>query len=122
MKFTKDNLQIHMAENCRYIFYKSDNPNFQPKFSFVARLKYGAKTSAPSFRRFLIDNFTVEEYFERITNNEMPLDILRSKGYLLLHIRQWLKRDGYPQTLEGYQSWRNEIRMFLLAQHKKEVA
>ena len=113
MKFTKDNLQIKKGDNCNYIFYGA---------KFVARLKYGAKTSAPSFRRFLIDNFTVEEYFERITNNEMPLDILKSKGYLLLHIRQWLKRDGYPQTLEGYQSWRNEIRMFLLAQHKKEVA
>ena len=113
MKFTKDNLQIKKGVNCNYIF-------FGPKF--VARLKYGAKTSAISFKRFLIDHFTVEEYFERITNNEMPLDILKSKGYLLLHIRQWLKRDGYPQTLEGYQSWRNEIRMFLLAQHKKEVA
>ena len=101
MKFTKDNLQIKKGVNCNYIF-------FGPKF--VARLKYGAKTSAPSFRRFLIDNFTVEEYFERITNNEMPLDILKSKGYLLLHIRQWLKRDGYPQTLEGYQSWRNKRR------------
>ena len=113
MKFTKDNLQIKKGVNCNYIF-------FGPKF--VARLKYGAKTSAPSFRKFLIDHFTVEEYFERITNNEMPLDILRSKGYLLLHIRQRLKRDGYPQTVEGYQSWRNEIRMFLLEQHKKEVA
>ena len=113
MKFTKDNLQIKKGVNCNYIF-------FGPKF--VARLKYGAKTSAPSFRRFLIDNFTVEEYFERITNNEMPLDILRSKGYLLLHIRQWLKRDGYPQTVEGYQSWRNKTRLFLLEQLQREVA
>ena len=117
MKFTKDNLQIKKGDNCNYIFYLEGKD-----IKFVARLKYGTKTSAPSFRRFLIDNFTVEEYFERITNNEMPLDILKSKGYLLLHIRQWLKRDGYPQTLEGYQSWRNEIRMFLLEQHKKEVA
>ena len=101
MKFTKDNLQIKKGDNCNYIFFGS---------KFIARLKYGAKTSAPSFRRFLIDNFTVEEYFERITNNEMPLDILRSKGYLLLHIRQWLKRDGFPQTVEGYQSWRNKRR------------
>ena len=113
MKFTKDNLQIKKGDNCNYIFYGA---------KFVARLKYGAKTSAPSFKRFLIDNFTVEEYFERITNNEMPLDILKSKGYLLLHIRQWLKRDGYPQTVEGYQSWRNKTRLFLLEQHQREVA
>jgi len=52
----------------------------------------------------------------------MPLPILESKGYLLLHIRQWLKRDGYPQTVEGYQSWRNKTRLFLLEQHQREVA
>ena len=117
MKFTKDNLQIKKGDNCNYIFYLEGKD-----LKFVARLKYGAKTSAVSFKRFLIDHFTVEEYFERITNNEMPLDILKSKGYLLLHIRQWLKRDGYPQTVEGYQSWRNKTRLFLLEQHQREVA
>ena len=60
--------------------------------------------------RFLINHFTVEEYFDRIANNEMPNDILRSKGYLLLHIRQWLKRDGYPQNVEGYEAWRRKRR------------
>ena len=98
-KFTKDNLQIKKGDNCNYIFYGE---------KFVARLKYGAKTSAPSFRKFLIYNFTVEEYFERIINGEMPLDILKSKGYLLLHIRQWLKRDGFPQTLEGYKLFKEK--------------
>jgi hypothetical protein len=110
MKFTKDNLQISKGDNCNYIFFESDDANFQPKFSFVVRLKYGAKSSAPSFRRFLIDHFTVKEYFDRITNNEMPNDILRSKGYLLLHIRQWLKQYGYPQTVEGYENWRKDRR------------
>ena len=100
-KFTIDNLQIKKGDNCNYIFYG-------PKV--VARLKYGAKSSAKSMVRFLINHFTVEEYFDRIANNEMPNDILRSKGYLLLHIRQWLKRDGFPQTVEGYQAWRNKRR------------
>ncbi len=100
-KFTKDNLDIKKGDNCNYIFYG---------LKYVARLKYGAKSSAPSFRRFLINHFTVEEYFDRIANNEMPNDILKSKGYLLLHIRQWLKEYGYPQTVEGYENWRKDRR------------
>ena len=105
-KFTKDNLHIQKGDTCSYIIFT----NHIGIDIFVARLKYGATSSAKSFVRFLINHFTVEEYFDRITNNEMPNDILRSKGYLLLHIRQWLKRDGYPQTVEGYQAWRRKRR------------
>tara|TARA_R110002020_G_C16092222_1_gene757985 strand:- start:24 stop:473 length:450 start_codon:yes stop_codon:yes gene_type:complete len=108
-KFTIDNLYIHSGDNCSYItYYEPCEHGCREKF--VARLKYGATSSAKSMVRFLINNFTVEEYFDRITNNEMPNDILRSKGYLLLHIRQWLKRDGYPQNVEGYQAWRRKRR------------
>jgi len=108
-KFTKDNLSIQKGNNCNYIFYYDDRI-LRTNATFVARLKYGATSSAKSFVRFLINHFTVEEYFDRITNNEMPNDILRSKGYLLLHIRQWLKRDGYPQNVEGYEAWRRKRR------------
>ena len=69
MKFTKDNLQIKKGDNCNYLFYESDNPNFQPKFSFVARLKYVAKTSAPSFRRFLID-LKIQELQLKVKEND----------------------------------------------------
>ena len=108
-KFTIDNLYIHSGDNCSYItYYEPCEHGCREKF--VARLKYGAKSSAKSMVRFLINHFTVEEYFDRIANNEMPNDILRSKGYLLLHIRQWLKRDGYPQNDEGYEAWRRKRR------------
>jgi hypothetical protein len=108
-KFTIDNLYIHSGDNCSYItYYEPCEHGCREKF--VARLKYGAKSSAKSMVRFLINHFTVEEYFDRITNNEMPNDILRSRGYLLLHIRQWLKRDGYPQNVEGYEAWRRKRR------------
>jgi len=104
-KFTIDNLSISKGDKGNFIaYYEPCEHGCREKF--VARLKYGAKTSAPSFRRFLIDNFTVEEYFDRLDNAETPLAILKSKGYLLLHIRQWLKRDGFPQTTEGYKLWR----------------
>ena len=108
-KFTIDNLHIQAGDDCSYItYYEPCEHGCREKV--VARLKYGAKSSAKSMVRFLINHFTVEEYFDRIANDEMPSNILRSKGYLLLHIRQWLKRDGFPQTVEGYQAWRRKRR------------
>ena len=103
-KFTIDNLHIHSGDKCRYITYYEPCENGRRE-RVIARLKYGAKSSAKSMARFLINHFTVEEYLDRIADGEMPLDIVGAKGYLLLHIRQWLKRDGFPQTTEGYKLW-----------------
>lgn len=68
---------------------------------FVARFKY-ARSGRASFIAFLIRNFTVEEYFARLKAGEAPLTILESRGYLLPHIRKWLKRDGYAVTSAGF--------------------
>ena len=111
-KFTIDNLHIqgvktNAGDTCSYITYYEPCESCSRE-KVVARLKYGAKSSAKSMVRFLINHFTVEEYFDRIANDEMPNDILKSKGYLLLHIRQWLKRDGLPQTVEGYELFRKK--------------
>lgn len=54
---------------------------------------------------FLIKNFTVEEYFQRLNALETPLHILESKGYILPHIKKWLKEGGYPVTREGYRAF-----------------
>lgn len=97
-KFTKENL---FQEGEYLTLSRSRNER-----KVIARFKYGAKTSIPSFRKFLIDFFQIEEYLDRIADGEMPLHIVQSKGYLTLHIRQWLKRDGFPQTTEGYKLWR----------------
>lgn len=59
--------------------------------AFVARFKRGKKFSA-SFIEFLIDNFTVEEYFARLTAGEAPLTILRSAGYIHPSIARKLQR------------------------------
>lgn len=58
---------------------------------FVARFKRGKKFSA-SFIEFLIDNFTVEEYFARLTAGEAPLTILQSAGYIHPSIARKLQR------------------------------
>ena len=67
---------------------------------FVARFKHkpGAKGS---FITFLTKNFTVEEYFAAMASGLAPLQIVEPKGYILPHIRKWLKEAGLPLTREG---------------------
>lgn len=76
---------------------------------FIARFKYRRSDQA-GFISFLIKNFTVEEYFERMENGESPLNILESKGYLGASVKRDLKNVGFEPTLEGrtsyLKSWR----------------
>lgn len=72
---------------------------------FVARFKYAATSSTGPFMTFLRKNFTAEEFFARIDAGETPLDIAKSKGFILSHIKTWLRRDGYPTTPQGYANW-----------------
>ena len=90
--FTKTNLEF----DGMYLMYVAEGSDAR---NFVARFKRG---QSASFITFLIKNFTVEEYFERLNNRESPLPILQSKGYLQPHIKQWLKKGGYPVTTEGF--------------------
>lgn len=53
---------------------------------FVARFKYmrpGA--NAKHFVKFLVANFTVEEYFAELAAGKAPAEILRIKGYECLN-------------------------------------
>ena len=66
---------------------------------FVARFKYGGMVA---FKKFLRDNFTVEEYFDLLENEGMaPLKVLETKGYVSPNVARILKMRGYPMTLEG---------------------
>jgi len=47
---------------------------------FVARFKYSKRDKA-SFVKFLIANFTVEEYFNAL-KDEAPLNVLKAKGWV----------------------------------------
>lgn len=93
-KFVKENFY-----GSEYVDYNIGGPTGVSKF--VARFKY-AKSGKASFISFLIKNFTVEEYFSRLEAGEAPLTILESKGYLLPHIKKWLKEGNYPVTKEGF--------------------
>jgi hypothetical protein len=68
---------------------------------FVARFKY-ARGGKASFIKFLIKNFTVEEYFGLLESGNAPLQIAESKGYLLPHIKKALKTGGYSLDKAGF--------------------
>ena len=48
---------------------------------FVARFKYSRRDKA-SFIKFLIANFTMDEYFAARTKNAAPVTILQTKGFV----------------------------------------
>jgi len=62
-----------------WLTYRKD---IKTRPEFVARFKYN-KSDKPSFVRFLIKNFTVEEYFD-LTNKKgwAPLQVLFMRGYV----------------------------------------
>jgi len=81
-------------------FSGSEYINYGGKF--VARFKRGGKAT---FLTFLVKNFTVEEYFDRLEAGETPLKILESKGYLLPHIKKLLKATGYEVSVAGFKQY-----------------
>ncbi len=85
------------VNNGGYVTYGTDR-------KFVARFKY-ARSGVGSFITFLIKNFTVEEYFAQLDAGVAPLTIVEEKGYLLPHIKTWLKRDGYEVSKAGYDQY-----------------
>jgi hypothetical protein len=78
--------------------------SYGPERKFVANFtkRGGGKAT---FITFLIKNFTVEEYFAMLDAGKAPITIVETKGYLLPHIKKWLKRDGYPVTKEGFEQY-----------------
>ena len=81
MKFQKENFSYHGG----YLHYDLKNGE-RPQF--IARFKYrGGDMSG--FKKFLIANFTVEEYIEAYAGGRgpAPFEILRAKGYM----PKWLK-------------------------------
>ena len=73
---------------------------------FVARFKGRGGGGVKSFMTHLCRHHTVEEYFAAMDAGDTPLAIAKRTGYLLPHIKRWLKKDGYPQTPAGYEAWK----------------
>lgn len=96
--------------------YNAGTPT-APNYKFVARFKY-QRSAANDFKKFLMKNFTVDEYFTRLDAGETPVAILESKGYVLPHIRKQLKQDGYEVTPAGFRQY---IRDKIKAREAKEA-
>ena len=91
MKFVKENFQMHGD----YMMYALDSAKF------VARFKH-MRAEAKRFQKFLIANFTVEEYFELLDKQIPPLRILQMKGYMSTNEIRYCKLRGIPQTRESF--------------------
>ena len=87
-----------------YVFYAPSGSAYAADAKFVARFKRGRESQKP-FMTCLRKHFTVEEFFARVDAGENPLPIAESKGFVLSHIKKWLKAAGYPQTQAGYRAW-----------------
>lgn len=94
--FTKQNL-VTRGDSMFYV-------NGTVEVKFVARFKH-AKDGVASFKAFLIKNYTVEEYFNLLDCGMAPLMIVQEKGYILPHIKRWLKRDGYQVSKAGFDQY-----------------
>ena len=98
-KFTKETL----VKDGPYIYYSPTGNPYADDAKFVARFKRVA--GAGSFMTHLRKKWTVEDYFWEMEAGKAPLDIVKETGYLLPHIKRWLKKDGYPTTKAGYDAW-----------------
>ncbi len=85
-KFVKADFDMGYGSE-RYVRY--DN-------KFVARFKYHRPAAnANHFVKFLIANFTVEEYFAALDAGKAPAEILREKGYVSLNMQKAIAHGSY---------------------------
>lgn len=101
--FTKENLLASKGGSETWIEFREDYIAGGGT-RFVARFKYGRASAGP-FMTCLRSNISPAEYFRRYDAGETPLQIAESFGFVLSHIKKWLKKDGYPQNRAGYQAW-----------------
>jgi hypothetical protein len=57
------------------------------KEAFIARFKHGGMVA---FKKFLRDNFTVEEYLALLDSDLAPVQALETKGYVCPNVRKYL--------------------------------
>lgn len=95
MKFTKENIKVEG----RWAFYVDADG----KRHFLVRFRTGG---IKGFVNHLIKHHTPEEYLGKLEAGGTPIGITRETGYLLPHIKRWLKEAGYAPTHAGYKAWR----------------
>ena len=76
---------------------------------FVGRFKHQSR-DCEAFTRFLIEHFTVEEYFRLHAEGMSPVTILETKGYVSATVKELLTRAGYEPTQAGFKAYVNDAR------------
>jgi hypothetical protein len=73
----------------------------------IARFKHGGMNH---FRSFMVKNFSVEEYFDKMNNTTLaPMQILETKGYVSFNVSKVLKKLGYPVTQAGLKQYMMKV-------------
>ena len=75
---------------------------------FLGRFKHGASTSAKPFANFVLKNFTVEEIDALVASDPRGAPVYRAaedRGFVLSHIKKWMKRDGFAPTRANFRAW-----------------
>jgi len=106
------------AFNKKNFFFSGDYTMYQTGDGnhFIARFKYGSgKAKATHFMKFLIKNFTVEEYLGAMALGKSPIPILAERGYVSLGVKINLVRAGYSPNQAG-------VKEFLGDQAKRHAA
>ena len=98
-KFTKTNL---LKGSGGYVQYSPSGRSWATDNRFVARFRVGGPGT---FMTHLRKNWTVEDFFAQIDAGKTPLAIVESTGYILPHIKKWMRQAGFPTTQAGYKAW-----------------
>jgi hypothetical protein len=82
--FTKQNLVV----SGDYVFYQPHTDSYWEDRKFVARFKHRGPVTKAKFIKTLINNYSVEEYFNRLAGTynpkgEAPLQILMNDNILV---------------------------------------
>jgi hypothetical protein len=107
-KFTKANLiNVH-----GWVYYQPEGTNRSER-RFVARFTKGPRGNVGPFMTFLRRNFEVDEWFQLTGEGQCgaglsPIAAAETKGFILQHIKRWLKQDGFDVSFEGYRQWKSE--------------
>jgi len=98
-RFTKENI----LKDGKYLFFCPNGYDTLYKDrKFICRFRTaGVGTFATHLRK----NWTVEAYFAEIDAGVAPLKIVKKTGYILPHIKKWLKAGGYPVSTAGYNQY-----------------
>ena len=100
-RFTKANL---LKGNAGYVQYSPSGRAWATDNRFVARFRHGMGGPG-TFMTHLRKNWTVEDFFAQIDAGKTPLAIAESTGYILPHIKKWMRQAGFPTTQAGYKAW-----------------